>query len=125
MKHAISWFEIPTQNIERAARFYETIFQIQLFPMDMPNLPMRVFPVEDMQNEVSGALVQSADFHFPSNSQGVLIYLNANGQLDAILERVAEAGGQVIVPRTEISPEHGYMAVFIDSEGNRIGLHSV
>lgn len=91
----------------------------------MPNLPMRVFPVEDMQNEVSGALVQSADFHFPSNSQGVLIYLNANGKLDAILDRIAEAGGKVIVPRTEISPEHGYMAVFIDSEGNRIGLHSV
>jgi predicted enzyme related to lactoylglutathione lyase len=124
MSHAISWFEIPSADIQRATQFYETIFATQLFPMDMGELLMRVFPVEDMNTEISGAIVHGGDFHKPSSSDGVLIYLNANGRMDEILGKVPEAGGEVMVPKTQISPEHGYMAVILDSEGNRIGLHS-
>jgi hypothetical protein len=54
-----------------------------------------------------------------------MVYLNANPDVQPILDRIEAAGGKIIVPKTEISPEHGHMAVFIDSEGNRMALHSV
>jgi uncharacterized protein len=122
--NAISWFEIPTTDLERAQKFYEEIFQFKMFPMDFPNLKMRMFPLEDMSG-VGGALVHSDGFHKPSATEGPLIYLNANPDVQIVLDRVADAGGQVIVPKTEISPEYGFMGVFTDTEGNRIGLHSV
>ena len=125
MQNAISWFEIPTTDLNRATTFYETTFECQLVPMDMPGMQMRVFPVENMETSISGALVYGGDFHTPSSTDGPLIYLNANQGMEGILDRVAQQGGNIIVPRTEISPEHGYMAVIIDSEGNRIGLHSI
>jgi uncharacterized protein len=124
MQHAISWFEIPSIDLERATKFYETIFGISLQPMDFPNLKMRNFPVEDMMTGISGAVVLS-DFHKPSANEGVLIYLNANPDVALVLTRVEVAGGKIIVPKTEISPEIGFMAVIMDTEGNRIALHSV
>lgn len=124
MKNAISWFEIPTTDIDRAQRFYETIFGISLSPMDLPNIKMRMFPLDDMMNQVGGALVDSAGFHQPSDTRGPLIYLNANPDVQLVLDKVEAAGGKVLVPKTEISPEYGSMGVFLDSEGNRIGLHS-
>lgn len=124
MENAISWFEIPTTDLDRATRFYELIFQISFFPLDTPNLKMRMFPVDNMSTGVGGALVYSDGFHTPSATEGPLIYLNANPDVQIVLDRVASAGGRVIVPKTQISPEYGYMAAFIDSEGNRIALHS-
>ncbi len=124
MQHAISWFEIPSTNLERATKFYETIFNVQLIPMDTPNIKMRLFPLEDM-NGVGGAVVDSGGFHKPSVTDGPLIYLNGNPDVQNVLDKVETAGGKIMVPKTEISPEYGYMAVFIDTEGNRIGLHSV
>ena len=124
MQHAISWFEIPSTNLERATKFYETIFGVQLIAMDTPNIKMRLFPLEDMMG-VGGAVVDSGGFHKPSVTDGSLIYLNGNPDLENILSKVEAAGGKIMVPKTEISPEYGYMAVFIDTEGNRIGLHSV
>lgn len=123
-KHAISWFEIPTQDLDRAQKFYETIFETNLMPMDTPNLKMRIFPVEDMMN-VTGALVHNEEFFKPSATDGPLIYLNGNPDVQNVLDRVEAAGGKIMVPKTEISPEHGHMAVLIDTEGNRIGLHSI
>ena len=125
MQNAISWFEIPTTDIDRAQKFYETIFGITLMPMDMPNIKMRMFPLDDMMTQVGGALVDSGGFHKVSGSDGPLIYLNANPDVQNVLDKVIEAGGSVMVPKTEISPEYGFMGVFIDSEGNRIALHSV
>jgi uncharacterized protein len=125
MKHAISWFEIPTADIDRAQKFYEAIFQTQLFPLEMPNFLMRVFPVDDPMDGVSGALVHTKGFYQSSATDGVLLYLNANPDVQTILDRVVVAGGQIAVPKTEISAEHGDMAIIIDSEGNRIGLHNV
>ena len=124
MKNAISWFEIPATDLDRAQKFYETIFVVKLNPLDLPNIKMRMFPIEDM-NGVGGAVVDSGGFHKPSTTDGPLIYLNGNPDVQQVLNKVEEAGGQVMVPKTEISPEYGYMAVIIDTEGNRIGLHSV
>lgn len=124
-KSAISWFEIPAVDLSRAAKFYETIFSIQLIPMDMPNIKMRMFPIGDMMNDIGGAIVDSGGFHKPSGSDGVLIYLNGNPDVQHVLDKVEVAGGKIFLPKTEISPEFGFMAIIIDTEGNRIGLHSI
>jgi uncharacterized protein len=121
--NAISWFEIPTTDLNRALKFYEAIFDIQMIPIDTPNLQMRMFPLENMMN-VGGALVHSG-FHKPSATDGPLLYLNANPNVQNVLDKIEAAGGQIIVPKTQISPEYGYMAVFMDTEGNRVALHSI
>jgi len=125
MKDAISWFEIPASNLDRAQKFYETIFDVKLDPIDLPNIKMRMFPLDDAMNGVGGAVVDSGGFHKPSVTDGPLIYLNGNPDVQKVLDKVEAAGEKIMVPKTEISPEYGYMAVFIDSEGNRMGLHSV
>src|SRR6478672_8699259 len=124
MKNAISWFEIPSSDLGRATKFYETIFGVTLNALDLPNIKMRMFPLEDMMG-VGGAVVDSGGFHKPSATDGPLIYLNGNPDVQLVLDKVETAGGRIMVPKTEISPEYGYMAVIIDTEGNRIGLHSV
>jgi uncharacterized protein len=125
MKNAISWFEIPTTDLDRATRFYETIFGIKLTPLDLANIKMRMFPLDDMMNQVGGALIDSGGFHKPSPTDGPLIYLNANPDVQLVLDKVEVAGGKILVPKTEISPEYGTMAVLLDTEGNRIALHAV
>ncbi len=125
MKNAISWFEIPASDLDRASKFYETIFGVTLAVMNMPNIKMRMFPLEDMMTQVGGAVVDSGGFHKPSTTDGPLIYLNANPDLQMILNKVEAAGGKIMLGKTMISPEYGNMAVIIDTEGNRIGLHSV
>lgn len=124
MQNAISWFEIPAIDLSRATTFYETIFGVSLAVMDMPAIKMRMFPLDDMMNQVGGAVVDSGGFHKPSLTDGPLIYLNANPDLQMVLDKVEAAGGKIMVAKTEISPEYGFMAVIIDTEGNRIGLHS-
>ena len=124
-KNAISWFEIPASDLARAQKFYETVFNTKLNPLDLPNIKMRMFPIEDPMNGVGGAVVDSGGFHKPSLTDGPLIYLNANPDVQNVLDKVEAAGGKIMVPKTEISPEYGYMAVIIDTEGNRIALHSV
>ncbi len=125
MNNAISWFEIGTTDLDRATKFYETIFGITLSPMDLPNIKMRMFPLDNMMTQVGGALVDSGGFHKPSATDGPLIYLNGNPDVQLVLDKVETAGGKIMVPKTEISPEYGSMAVIIDTEGNRIALHSV
>lgn len=125
MKSAISWFEIPSKDLDRATKFYEKIFGISLIPMDLPDIKMRMFPVEDQMTDIGGAIVYSEGFHKPSATDGPLIYLNGNPDVQKVLDKVEEAGGSVMVPKTEISPEYGFMAVIIDTEGNRVGLHSI
>lgn len=123
-KNAISWFEIPTQDINRAQKFYETIFQMKMNPLDVAQIKMRMFPLENMMG-VGGALVFNDKFYKSSTTDGPLIYLNGNPDVQIILDRVEAAGGKILTPKTQISPEYGYMAMFIDTEGNRIALHSV
>jgi uncharacterized protein len=125
MDNAISWFEIGATDLDRATKFYEAIFGISLIPMDMPNIKMRMFPIDDMMKGIGGAIVDSGGFHKPSQTDGPLIYLNGNPDLQNVLDEVEAAGGSIMMPKTEISPEYGFMAVIFDTEGNRIGLHSV
>ena len=124
-KNAISWFEIPTQDIDRATKFYETIFNVSLIPLDVQQLKMRMFPLENPMSGVGGALCYNKEFYKPSATDGPLIYLNGNPDVQNILDKIETAGGKIMVPKTQISPEYGYMAVFIDTEGNRVALHSV
>ena len=123
--HAISWFEIPVSDLDRAQKFYETIFDMQMIPMDMPNIKMRMFPITDMQTGVGGALCYSPGFYKSSATDGPLIYLNANPDVQIVLGKVEAAGGKIMVPKTLISDDIGHMGVFEDTEGNRIALHSI
>lgn len=125
VKNAISWFEIPAVDIDRAQKFYETILQIKMIPMNMPQLQMRMFPIEDPMTGIGGAINLAPGFYQPSATDGPLVYLNANPDVQIVLDRIEAAGGKIVVPRTEISPEYGHMAVFIDTEGNRVALHSI
>lgn len=121
-RNAINWFEIPALDIQRAKKFYETILDIELALLDLEDHhKMAVFPGD--QDSVSGALVYN-DWYKPSETHGPLIYLNANPDLKIVEERIVEAGGTVIFSKRQISPDHGYMAVFLDTEGNRVALHS-
>ena len=122
-KNAISWFEIPTADLNRAQAFYEAILDVKLTALDLDNFKMRMFPVDD-QSGIGGALVHHPEFYKPSGTDGPLIYLNANPDLQKALDKVEKAGGKIIIPKTQISPEYGQMAVFNDTEGNRIALHS-
>src|SRR5260221_13260528 len=125
MKNAISLHEIPSTELERAQKFYETIFDISLTPLDAANIKMRMFPLDDMMNGIGGAIVYNTEFYKPSATEGPLIYLNGNPDVQYILDKIESAGGKILVPKTQISPEYGHMAVFLDTEGNRIALHSV
>ncbi len=123
-KNAISWVEIPAADLNRAQKFYETIFDISMNSMEFANIKMRMFPLDDMMG-VGGALVDSGGFHKPSGTDGPLVYLNANPDVQLVLDKVEAAGGKIMVPKTLISPELGHMAVITDTEGNRIAFHSI
>ena len=112
-KDFINWFEIPVYNIERAAAFYNAIYNMQMETNINGDYAMAFFPAE---KGVGGALVAGPGCS--PNDTGVLIYLNAGSDLDAVLGRVEIAGGRVIMPKTMISEQAGYFALFIDSEGN-------
>jgi hypothetical protein len=120
--NALNWFEIAVSDIARAKTFYQTVFGIEMHQEEMMGMQMAYFPSENMNGKVSGALVQSAN-HKPS-TDGAVIYLNGNPDLANALGKIEAAGGQVIMPKTHISPEVGHMALFIDSEGNKVALHS-
>ncbi len=112
------WFEIPVVDLRRAKHFYEKIFDFEIEVNDFGNFKMGLFP----PRHISCALVQGRDYQ-PS-SDGVLVYINANPDLSIVLDRIADAGGEVLLPKRMISAEHGYMALFLDCEGNRMALHS-
>jgi predicted enzyme related to lactoylglutathione lyase len=120
--NAINWFEIPVSNIDRAKKFYEAIFDITMTTGEMPEYKMVFFPSIVAGGKVGGALAQSK-MHHPGPT-GVLIYLNANPDLQDVASRIELAGGKIILPKTMISPENGFMAFFTDTEGNTVGLHS-
>ena len=120
--NSLNWFEIPAADINRAKSFYQTIFGIEMPVMSMMGMEMAMFPGEEGNGKASGCLCQSP-YHKPSQD-GAVIYLNANPNLSEVTDRIISAGGSVIMPKTQISPEIGHMAMFIDSEGNRVALHS-
>ncbi len=121
--NALNWFEIPAQDINRAKKFYESAFNMKMEEMpEMMGMKMASFPTEMGNGKVSGALVQS-QMHKPS-TDGAVIYLNANPAIQNVIERIEKNGGKVVMPKTQISPEIGFMAFFVDTEGNKVGLHA-
>jgi uncharacterized protein len=115
------WFEIPTTNFERAVKFYEAVFQVKLRRENIGG-EMAMFPGDE--STVQGALVYTPDY--VPNATGSTIYLNGGGaDLAPALDRAVKAGGKVLVPKTALPPGMGFWAHFIDTEGNRIGLHSM
>lgn len=122
LANSINWFEISVADIKRAKTFYEAIFQITMDEMEMMGSYMAFFPWENGSGKANGALVQG-EMHKPS-ADGVKLYLNGDPDLAAVLDRIPAAGGQIIMPKTSIGDGMGFMAFFIDSEGNVMGLHS-
>ena len=122
--NALNWFEIPVTDTARAKKFYETILDIPMQTQEMNGMEMTFFPFDPaMQSgKVSGALVKS-EMHKPG-SDGAVVYLNGNPSIQTILDKVEPAGGKVVMPRTQISEEIGYMAFITDTEGNRMALHA-
>ena len=119
--NSLNWFEIPAADILRAKSFYETIFDIKMEDMEMPGMKYAMFPFDPLKAKVAGGLAQSP-MHTPS-STGSIIYLNANPDLQIVLDRIEKAGGKVTMPKTSIG-QNGFMAFFLDSEGNIMALHS-
>lgn len=120
MNNLISIVEIPTSDFSRAVKFYQTILGIAIEEMEMDGNQMGILPNEE--GTVNVVLVKGNDYK--STTDGAVVYLNAGNDLQLMLDKVAQNGGQVIVPKTEISPEMGFFALFIDTEGNKLGLHS-
>jgi predicted enzyme related to lactoylglutathione lyase len=121
-ENTINWFEISVQNLNRAKTFYESILDIKMETSNQMGMEMAFFPMEMGSGKISGCLCQS-HLHKPS-ADGVKLYLNANPDLSVVLSKVAEYGGKVIMPKTKITDELGYMAFLTDTEGNSIALHS-
>lgn len=120
MKHAINWFAIPVTDLKRAVKFYNEIFGFQMQETKMGNNEMAFFPIEE--GGIGGHLFVNQNSK-PS-AEGVTIFLNGGDNLQNILGKVEAAGSKVTTPKTMITEEIGYFGTFLDSEGNRISLHS-
>ena len=122
MTNAINWFEIPVTDFIRAKKFYETLFGMEVMEMPFPNGKYGMLPADMQNGGVGGGIVQGEGFE-PS-TKGTIVYLNGGEDLSVPLAKVETAGGKIILPKTAIGA-NGFMAHFIDTEGNRIALHSM
>ena len=124
--NALNWFEIPVSDFNRAKKFYENIFNYEMPESIMGDTRMGFFLYDMPAGKVGGAIVLNGQFYSPSEN-GSLIYLNAQPDLQIILDRVENAGGTILRPKTIISEEQnlGYWALLKDTEGNRVALHSM
>lgn len=120
MNNAINWFEIPAKDFKRAVKFYNAIFGIEMFTHEAMGFPMAFFPCD--RGAVGGTIMQK-DGREPC-SKGTLVYLNGGDDLSVPLSRVEKSGGKVLLPKTQVTPEIGYVAQFLDPEGNSVALHS-
>lgn len=124
MKNPIAWVEVPVVDMSRAIKFYNKTFSWNIEPMDMGELIMALFPGQPDYPGAWGALVYHADAYAPaSDHTGCVVYF-ACENINTILQNVESAGGKVLMPKKLISPDNGSMALFEDSEGNRMALHS-
>ncbi|MDO4695640.1 VOC family protein [Porphyromonas sp.] len=120
MKNLISIVEIPVLDFSRAVAFYQAVFGVHIHEVDMDDTLMGVFSHED--EEMNICIIKDKNT-LPSD-QGVLVYFDAQDDLQPILDQIEVSGGIVLLPKTEIDPEMGFFALFLDSEGNKLGLHS-
>ncbi len=120
MKSYISLFEIPATDIKRAISFYEGILNINIEHMAMSGMEMGIFPYED---QLVHAVIMKDDKLKPS-ADGITIYLDGGDNLQTILDKVETNGGKIILPKTAHADDSGFFALFLDSEGNQLGLNS-
>lgn len=120
MKNFVSIIEIPALEINRASKFYESLLTIDIEVIPMQGTQMGLFPSDGLSPSV---VITQAEGYVPSEA-GVLVYLNGGDDLTMILNKVEKSGGKVVLPKTFIDSENGYFAWFLDSEGNKMGLHS-
>ncbi len=119
--NAINWFEIAVSDMARAKKFYETLFEISMETMEMPGMKYAMFPFDPTNEKIAGGLAESS-WHTPG-ATGSILYLNANPDLQIVLDRVESAGGKMVMPKTSIG-HNGFMAMINDTEGNIVALHS-
>ncbi len=119
--NAVGWFEIPATDLERAVKFYESVFRIKMSRNEMGPLKMAWFEWTEDAPGAAGSLVK-ADGYAPSLA-GTLVYFSVD-DIDGTLTRVKAGSGKTLMPRTAIG-EYGFIAHFEDSEGNRVALHSM
>ena len=124
MKNAITWFEIPTTQLDRAQAFYEAALGRAMQREMMGPSEGAVFACDGAADGVGGALLMGPTAQQVSGS-GTLVYLDASPSLDAALERVVAHGGKVALPRQALPPGMGFFAHIHDLDGNRVGLHAL
>ena len=120
MSNAVSWFELPAVNLERATNFYAIVLDEELQHFENGPLQMAFFPTK---NKGVGGCVTYGNGNKPQ-AEGTLVYLNGGEDLAIPLSRVEKAGGKILMPKTSIG-ENGFMAMFLDTEGNRVAFHSL
>lgn len=123
-ENVVGWFEIPVSDMDRAIRFYESIFVQRLERQTFGKTQMAWFPMEQNSYGSGGGLVYNPEVYTPGHEGPLLYFTTPTGDLSLDLDRIEQAGGKIMMSKTLISEELGYMAVFYDSEGNRIALHS-
>jgi uncharacterized protein len=121
MAHAVNWFEIPSRDFERAKNFYETVLGVTLI-LPFPGMKYAMFPADTQQGEIGGGLIEEPGWE-PAKG-GALIYLNGGEDLSVPLSRVEAAGGMILMPKKAIGA-NGFMARFVDTEGNIVAMHSM
>ncbi|MEQ8423799.1 MAG: VOC family protein [Cyclobacteriaceae bacterium] len=119
LKHYVNWFEIPAYNFDRAVSFYNQIYNITMDTTEINGYSMAFFPAK---RGIGGAVVTGEGC--TPNTTGPLLYLNGGKDLNVVLSKVEQAGGRVIMNKTLINDAVGHFALFMDSEGNRLALHS-
>jgi uncharacterized protein len=122
LDNSITWFEIPVSDFERAKKFYSSIYDYEMPETSVGDVRMGFLLYEQLEHRVGGAICQGKQ-HVPS-ATGVLPYLNGGNDLSIVLNRVENAGGKILQQKRFIGEGLGYVALFTDTEGNRIGLHS-
>ena len=123
MPNQVVWFDMPVKDLDRAIRFYSAILGAPVKKEQFPGMTFAVLPHE--QNDVSGCLTPgcNGETNAPS-ANGALLYFNCQGRLDPAIAAVEPNGGKVLQPKHQIGP-YGSRAIVLDSEGNRIALHSM
>ncbi|GAB3196066.1 putative enzyme related to lactoylglutathione lyase [Pontibacter aydingkolensis] len=122
--NVVGWFEIPVADMQRAVTFYEAVFGFKMEHHPMGDLEMAWFPSNEEGTGAGGTLIYHKEWYKPS-TDGVLVYFSSPSEdLANELAKVEVAGGQVLQEKTLIAEDIGYMGVFLDSEGNRIAMHS-
>jgi predicted enzyme related to lactoylglutathione lyase len=122
MTNSVNWVEIPVLNFDRAKRFYSKIYEYEMYEETIAGCRMGFLPMDRESQGVGGAIIQGQGY-VPS-SLGSRVYLNGGQNLLTVLSRIEGAGGEIVVNKTKISDEIGYFAVFEDTEGNHVALHS-